>query len=196
MLRELQRFETSPQCTTATMLASITDSVRRLFKISALIAKATTRDRHTTAMAKVDCSMYRPYYAAHVRAKMSGRNPPEWMVSRMTEATLKRRQFVQYTDGHYQRLKDEKEELAPAAVEKSVAAQTKASTVGEIDLNAADDGFDDLHSITTAATTVDGGDGFSGLKVPALAIYTVPGEHFLCPVCHTTKCFNGQLAWK
>lgn len=196
VLRELDRFETSTQCTATAMLASIADQVRRLFKISALIAKATTRDRHALAEAKVDCSMFRPFDAAHVQAKFSGRKVPPWMLERMTNATLKRRQYVLYTNQHHERIRDHGQEPSAAALAKSVVARTKASTLGPVDLAAPDDDFDDLQSSVAGATTVDGGDGFSRLKVPDLALYTKASEHFSCPLCHTIRRFNGQLGWK
>ena len=101
-----------------------------------------------------------------------------------------------YTGDHHARLQDDNQTSPATAVDRSVVAGTKASTLGPVNLDVREDGFDDLHSITTAATTADGGDGFSGLQVPSLGRYTKAGEYFSCPVCKITQRFNGQLAFK
>lgn len=196
MLNELSRFETSARCTTASLLASVRDLIRRLFKISALIAKATTRDRHAVAETKVDCSIYRQYDAAHVRAKFTKAGMPDWIIERMTNATLKRRQFVMYTDQHDQRLQDYHDKMSISGLAQSLVADTKASTLGKLDLSAPEEAFDDLQSMATATTSANNGDTFTGISVPPIREYAELGEHFSCPVCHTTQRFNGQQAWK
>jgi hypothetical protein len=145
----------------------------------------------------------------------------EWLAKRLGRANTKRRQFIAYSchrealNKHTSRdsMPPRKVNGDPASVPaqehssigrsacypdatKSSAAQTKATTIANVDPDAFDYGYDDARSCTTVATSVVDGQYFSGLQVPQLVDYTKFGEHFICPLCRTSQRFNGQKAWR
>jgi hypothetical protein len=121
---QLLGFETSSTCTASWLLASLEASVRRLFTISSMIAKSTTRDKF--ARAEVNCRLqrYEPYDIAHVREKLKKNradnhgeaeeeeeNDPKtefqanlWLADRLGKANTKRRQFLAYSRNHREAL--------------------------------------------------------------------------------------------
>jgi hypothetical protein len=168
--------------------------------------------------------MYERFDVQHVREKVnhaSGR-ANEGLVMRLGKANTSRRQFLAYSrehnaelsgidlyddqswdEGHTKREPNDTSEkrsigqsVLRSEMTKQSAAPTKASTVGIVDPNAFDYGLDDARSCTTVATSIVDGKAFSGLKVPELAQYAKPGEHFICPLCQTIQRFNGQVAWR
>ncbi|GAB7336154.1 hypothetical protein MBLNU13_g08932t2 [Cladosporium sp. NU13] len=203
MMMQLLGLQTSKKCTTSWLAASLDDTLRRLFHLSSLITKSSTRDKF------------------HVREKVkhaSGR-ADEGLVTRLGKANTSRRQFIAYSHEHNAELShldpDHDQEsdqrhaehamsdknsighsVLRSEITKQSAVPTKASTLGFLDPNAFDYGLDDARSCTTVATSIVDGQAFSGLKVPELAQYAEPGEHFICPLCQTVQRFNGQVAWR
>lgn len=224
LVLQLLDFETSKTCTTSWLHASLDNAVSRLFRISALIAKATTTDKFARAEIKYNLSMYEPYDIDHIREKVEAAKglAPPWLISRLGKANTKRRHFLVYSREHREDLSNESawmsavsqkeryepidktpyfeslRELSSGRSEgtKISVAPTKASTVGQIDPDAFDYGADDAQSFTTVATSVVDGQAFSALNVPALEKYASPGAHFVCPLCHTMQRFNGQKGWR
>ena len=221
---QLLGLKTSKRCTTSYLAASIDDSLRRLFHLSSLITKSSTRDKFVRAEVKCRLGMYEDYDIQHVREKVkhaSGR-ADEILVTRLGKANTSRRQFIAYSHEHNAELShldpdDDKslgqgqtkrgrnstsgkssigKSVLHSEITKQSAVPTKASTVGLVDPNAFDYGLDDARSCTTVATSIVDGQAFSGLKVPELAHYAKPGEHFICPLCQTVQRFNGQVAWR
>lgn len=224
MMVQLLGLQTSKRCTTSYLAASIDDSLRRLFHLSSLITKSSTRDKFVRAEVKCRLGMYEDYDIQHVREKVkhaSGR-ADEGLVTRLGKANTSRRQFIAYSHEHnaeLSHLDPDDDKLSgqghpkrghnstsdKSSIGRSVfrsektkqsAVPTKASTVGLVDPNAFDYGLDDARSCTTVATSIVDGQAFSGLKVPDLAHYAKPGEHFICPLCQTVQRFNGQVAWR
>jgi hypothetical protein len=223
MMLQLLGLQTSKSCTNSWLSASIDDSLRRLFHLSSLITKSTTRDKYARAESKCKLEMYESYDIQHIREKVThaGGKADEGLLKRLGKANTSRRQFIAYTREHNAELshpaQDENVSLvrgplenkhAESSGQKSVgrsimqsemtkqsAVPTRASTIGPVDPNAFDFGADDARSCTTVATSIVDGQAFSGLKVPELSRYAKPGEHFLCPLCQTLQRFNGQIAW-
>lgn len=221
MMMQLLGLQTSKKCTTSWLAASLDDTLRRLFHLSSLITKSSTRDKFVRAQVKCRLGMYEYYDIQHVREKVkyaSGR-ADEGLVTRLGKANTSRRQFIVYSHEHNAELShldpDDNQEsdqthakhgmsdknsidhsVLRSEATKQSAVPTKASTVGFVDPNAFDYGLDDARSCTTVATSIVDGQAFSGLKVPELAQYANPGEHFICPLCQTVQRFNGQVAWR
>lgn len=224
MMMQLLGLQTSKKCTTSWLAASLDDTLRRLFHLSSLITKSSTRDKFVRAEAKCRLEMYERYDVQHVREKVdraSGR-ADEGLVTRLGKANTSRRQFLAYSrehnaelsrldpdddepsdQGHAKRgfngMSDKRsigQSVLHSEITKQSAVPTKASTVGVVNPNAFDYGLDDARSCTTVATSIVDGQAFSGLKVPELAHYAKPGEHFICPLCQTAQRFNGQIAWR
>ena len=224
MMMQLLGLQTSKKCMASWLAASLDDALRRLFHLSSLITKSSTRDKFVRAKVKCRLEMYESYDVQHVREKVnyaSGR-ADEGLVMRLGKANTSRRQFIAYSHEHNAELSrfdledkkssdqdhakrghhgaSDKSSVGQSArrseMTKQSAVPTKASTVGFVDPNAFDYGLDDARSCTTVATSVVDGQAFSGLKVPELAHYAKPGEHFICPLCQTVQRFNGQIAWR
>jgi hypothetical protein len=223
MMLQMLGLQTSKNCTNSWLSSSIDDSLRRLFHLSSLITKSTTRDKFARAESKCRLEMYESYDIQHIREKVTraGGKTNERLFKRLGKANTSRRQFIAYArehnaelshptqngnvliaHGHVERKQEtsgDRESIGKSILQSEItkpsAVPTKASTVGPVDPNAFDFGADDARSCTTVATSIVDGQAFSGLKVPELSRYAKPGEHFLCPLCQTLQRFNGQIAW-
>jgi len=220
LVLEFAEFETSEDCRDSWLLASISDTIARLLKLSALLSKSSARDRFAKAQTASSTKFDERYDVAHVIAKFGGHGAELWLLSRLGKANAMRRQYLSYCRTHHEKLsippvhpnagevdtnRNYCDQVAPslpdtgwiARSSKASAVQTKASTLGPVDLEAHDDGFDDTRSYTTLATSM-GNDACNGrrLKVPSLTDYCTAGEVFECPYCCTLGKFNGQLSWK
>jgi hypothetical protein len=121
---QLLGFETSSTCTASWLLASLEAIVRRLFTISSMIAKSTTRDKFARAEVNCRLQIYESYDIAHVREKLKktradhqgGKEEEEengieigiqanlWLADRLGKANTKRRQFLAYSRSHREAL--------------------------------------------------------------------------------------------
>jgi hypothetical protein len=224
MMMQLLGLQTSRSCTTSWLSASIDDTLRRLFHLSSLITKSSTRDKFVRARMKHRLEMYEPYDVQHVQEKVRYANgrADESLMIRMGKANTSRRQFIVYSREHNDELSrtnqkddtssdqdrakrgynDTSDEISVgrtilrSEMTKQSAAPTKASTVGLFNPDVFDYGLDDARSCTTVATSIVDGQALSGLKVPELTQYATPGEHFICPLCQTVQRFNGQTTWR
>lgn len=225
MMMQLLGLQTSTKCTISWLSASLDDTLRRLFHLSSLITKSSTRDKFARAEVKCKLQMYETYDVQHVHEKVrhAGGRAGDALIKRLGKANTNRRHFIKYSRSHATELGHEIEghrssldeasthltydevggdsrsdgrSLGQSERTKRSEAPTKASTIGLIDPDAFDYGLDDAQSTTTVATSIVDGQAFSGLKVPDLTQYTIPGEHFICPICHTVQHFNGQMSWR
>jgi hypothetical protein len=209
MMMQLLGLQTSRSCATSWLSASLDDTLRRLFHLSALISKSATRDKFARAEVKCRLEMYEAYDIQHVREKVAyaGGRANAVLVKRLGKANTSRRQFIAYSRKHTAEINDTAHidaskkspygpSVGPSERTKVTDALTKASTLGPINPNEFDHGLDDARSCTTVATSIVDGRAFSGLKVPELAQYAKPGVHFICPLCRTCQRFNGQSAWR
>jgi hypothetical protein len=224
MMMQLLGLQTSNSCTASWLSASLDDALRRLFHLSSLITKSSTRDKF--ARAEVTCRLqaFEPFDIRHVHEKFvcSGGRVDTVLMERLGKANTRRRQFIAYSRkhadelGHFAQVEDisldpdltEKSQHTSSEVRsnghfpnkseksKKSEAPTKASTIGPVNINAFDYGLDDARSCTTVATSIVDGKAFSGLKVPELTQYAKRGEHFRCVLCQANQCFNGQSAWR
>jgi hypothetical protein len=223
-MMQLLGLQTSKSCTSSWFSASVDDTLRRLFHLSALISKSSTRDRFARAELKCRLAMYEVYDVRHVREKVAyaGGRADVTLINRLGRANTSRRQFITYSRKHAAELNHTAQwaaclpdqgigqlehndaprknpydqSVTQSEKTKKSAAPTKASTLGPINPNEFDYGLDDARSCTTVATSVVDGKAFSGLKVPELTQYAEPGVHFICPLCQTYQRFNGQTAWR
>ena len=223
-MMQLLGLQTSKSCTSSWLSASLDDTLRRLFHLSALISKSYTRDKFARAELKCRLEMYEAWDVRHVREKVAcaGGRADVALVKRLGKANTSRRQFITYSRKHAAELNynaqwgdclpnqglielehndtlrknPHDQSITQSEKTKKSAAPTKASTLGPIDPNEFDYGLDDARSCTTVATSIVDGAAFSGLKVPELAQYAKPGVHFICPLCRTYQCFSGQAAWR
>jgi hypothetical protein len=223
-MMQLLGLQTSKSCTTSWLSASMDDTLRRLFHLSALISKSSTRDKFARAALRCRLEMYEAYDVQHCREKVAhaGGRADAVLVKRLGKANTSRRQFIAYSRKHTAELNHTAQgeyhlpdqglvepghvdasdkapygkSVGPSERTKVTDAQTKASTLGPINPDEFDYGLDDARSCTTVATSIVDGKAFSGLKVPELTQYTKPGVHFICPLCRTYQRFNGQTAWR
>ncbi|KAM0715320.1 hypothetical protein Q7P37_008818 [Cladosporium fusiforme] len=224
LVMQLLGCETSKTCTASWLRASLDNAIGRLFRISSLIAKATTRDKFARAESKCSLRVFEPYDIDHIQEKVKAASgkASAWLINRMGKANTKRRQFLTYSQQHREELSKDsiwsneeaeeeqcgsngKSRCYEAHLERSTGlsegtkislAPTKASTVGQFDPGAFDYGLDDARSYTTVATSIVDGQAFTAMKVPGLEKFASPGEHFVCPLCQTVQRFNGQASWK
>ena len=201
----------------------MTDAVSRLFKLSKLLGKYTTRDRHAKAEVARDAKLDDFYDIAHVKNKFEDATAEPWLLERLGRAITKRRQFIRYCHHHREKLADKLAHVpkrqenaaddqradivqsvhpsvprtsAATAVSKPSMVLTTASTLGPVNVDAVDDGFDDAKSFSTMATSLHEDSDKYCLSVPRLGEFTTPGVPFECPYCLTIQTFNGQRGWK
>jgi hypothetical protein len=224
MMMQLLGLQTSNSCTTSWLSASLDDTLRRLFHLSALITKSSTRDKFARAELKCRLQVYETYDIQHVCEKVAhaGGQADTILVKRLGKANTSRRQFILYSHKHNAELshatqgeddspdqglmkhghnyvsdkRSNGQSVIRSEKTKASDAPTKASTIGPVNPNTFDHGFEDAQSYTTVATSIADGRAFSGLKVTELTHYAKPGEHFLCPLCQTMQRFIGQSAWR
>jgi hypothetical protein len=70
MMLQMLGLQTSKNCTNSWLSASIDDSLRRLFHLSSLITKSTTRDKFARAESKCRLEMYESYDIQHIRTSV------------------------------------------------------------------------------------------------------------------------------
>lgn len=214
-------LKTSEECQETWWSASLSDLVSRLFKVSKLVGKSTTTDRHARAEATRAVPFASIYDVAHVQHKFEKLSATPWLAQRLGESNAKRRNYFRWCRTHREKLagplvshSDEaKPNLRDRCVAKSTllsipmtSAQTAdsrpsnvhtvASTLGFVDMQAVDDGFDDTCSISTMATSVFEDQGSHALSVPKLTDIAEPGVDFECPYCLTIQKLNGDRGWR
>lgn len=203
LVLQLLGFKTSPSCKSTWMFVSVSEAIRRLFSISTLISKLTTRDRFARAEEKCKLQHYETFDVEHVREKLK-QTPRladrQWLGEKLGKANTKRRQYIAYCEGHRAEIAGDTFELGdhvePPGSAKASLVPTKASTIGPPGNIGFDHGFDDTRSMTTVATSLAGAGNWTYLTVPDLSSYAEQGEHFKCPLCQTMQRFSGQIGWK
>lgn len=217
LVRELSGIETSTHCKQSWWIASISDTISRLFKFSTLLAKSTTRDRYVRAEAVTIDKLDDHFDVAHTKAKFAGCKAEDWLLERLGKAITKRRMFFLYCREHRYKLSRDTESALrrdkdtqrghthynqsggksklDMAHTIASAVQTKASTLGAVNLTAIDSGFDDNRSFSTLATTVHTSPRHR-TRVPDLSDFGTFGEPFECPYCRVICNFSGPYTWK
>lgn len=206
LVYEILGLKTSEQCEKAYWSSSISYLIGRLFRLSKLIAKSTTTDRHARAEAVRDDPFDNSYDIAHLQHKFPKLAAKPWLLRRLGEANGKRRNFFRYCRTHREKLAAEpsirsqkpEKDGAKSAINSipKTFAKTSASTVGPVNLQAVDDAFDDPGCFTTAAISVTEDQVEHALSVPSLASVAEPGTDFECPYCLTIAKFNGQRGFR
>lgn len=221
MVLELAGFDTSEECKDSSLIASISDTISHLFRLSSRLAKSTTRDRWAKAQSAKLPKFDDTYDIAHALEKFASCQD-HLVLFRLAQANVQRRQYILYCREHRDKLAAVSTRGAARQADVSLraldcsridgalpperalqkgtshtsAVQTTASTLGPVDLNAFDDGFDDSRSKSTLATSLGQSPTIDVLRVPELGSISVLGELFECPYCYTFQRFNGQTAWR
>ncbi|KAK3658704.1 hypothetical protein LTR56_001575 [Elasticomyces elasticus] len=219
LISELSDLATSHECKDSWLIASISDTIARLFKISSLLSRFTSTDRFAKAESARLPELDVRYDVAHMHGKFAACQTEHWLLDRLGTANTKRRQTIIYCREHRERLAElpniRKEtttilpfpdkvstvqtyhELAPKTQSSRPSVMvTTASTLKPIHTIPIDDGFDDSRSFSTMATSLTASSSRHRLKIPALADVGKVSEPFECPYCYTMQRFNGPLSWR
>ncbi|KAK3075789.1 hypothetical protein LTR53_000614 [Teratosphaeriaceae sp. CCFEE 6253] len=222
LLLDMADLGTSQECQESWLVASVADTITRLFKLSHLLAKFTSTDRFTKAESAKLPQLDPRHDVARMHDKFATCQAPGWLLNRLGQANTKRRQALLYCREHRDKIAGPPKQtrhfsgllepghdagLAQQALSEYTAemktqishlsaVQTTASTLKPIESIPVDDGFDDSRSFSTVATSVAGTDSQYTLRVPRLEDLGSIGEHFQCPLCCTIQRFNGQLSWR
>ena len=204
---------------------SVSDSITSLMKVSALLRKATNRDRYAQALASKHDALpleYAGFDRRHVAEKFPKVQQQQWLYDRLANAITVRRRFLRYAQRHQKRIAHEPVDvtagqpgelafrLAPSQTPKSSSApktatatalSTAASTLqvqklAGLDLNRLDDDDDDNISQATSFVSEAGPDDEYMSKVIELDKLTKHREPFECPYCHGMVQFRNQRAWR
>ncbi|KAK3698106.1 hypothetical protein LTR37_017064 [Vermiconidia calcicola] len=220
LAQEILGLTTSAECQESWIFASLSDAVSRLFRVSKLIGRSTTSDRHAKAETAGDAKFDESYDTAHVKHKFVDAKAESWLLDRLGKANTKRRQYFRYCQNHrewiaggihskltmapnvqlgsnvHHRGSSYRTQPTPTLGSKPSVMKSAASTLGPVDLSAVDVGFDDTATVTTAVTNTYGDQDSRPLPVPKLVDIAESGTDFECPYCHTIQKFNGQRGWK
>lgn len=205
---------------------TVGDSLTSLLKVSALIRKATTRDRYALAVASKNDVLPEQYAAFdknHVLEKFPKTASTEWLYERLASAITQRRRYLRYAQGHQNRVANDKavqhaaekqNTPAPAPARKEqdrvsvgntltrTLASTKASTlfkakVAETNLENPDVDDDDNISHATSFISTASGKGDPGrAQVVKLEDLTKDYEPFECPYCRGIVQCKNQRSWR
>ena len=202
---------------------SISDSITSLLKVSALLRKATTRDRYAQALASEHDTLpaeYRAFDRKHVAEKFPKLQQQQRLCERLADAITMRRSFLRYAQRHQHRIAQGKVEIkgpvyvaipaAPSQAQRSSSAprthttkvvSTAASTLqiqklAELNLDQLDMDDDDNISQATSFISETGPDNDHKSHVIELDKLTKRGEPFECPYCRGMVHFKHQRAWR
>jgi hypothetical protein len=198
-----------PQSEAHELSLSVADSITSLLKVSALLRKATTRDRFAKAVAAAgDKPLPHLFDLRHVQEKYPKAAGKPWLLERLGRAITQRREYLRYIRSHRTKLAGG----VPTAVQTSPHSKlaldtslipgpgtasdrptqtaTNASTVlaDRISPQAfagpiIEDDDDAYSSATTQASFREGDDDNDKLHVPSLKTLAKDGEPFECPYC-------------
>ncbi|KAK3073076.1 hypothetical protein LTR53_005653 [Teratosphaeriaceae sp. CCFEE 6253] len=223
LLLEMADLGTSQDCQESWLVASVADTITRLFKLSHLLAKFTSTDRFTKAESAKLPQLDPLHDVARMQDKFSTCQAPGWLLSRLGRANTKRRQALLYCREHRDKIAGPptkqirrlsglldpghdtslaRQALSEYTAEMKTqishpsAIQTTASTLKPMESVPIDDGFDESRSLSTVATSLAGADSRYALRVPRLEDVATVSEHFQCPLCCTIQRLNGQLSWR
>ena len=214
-------INTSTECQESLLYGSISDAITRLFEITKLVGKSTTRDRHAKADVAKDNPIHEFYDIAHVHYKFCNGKTCPLLLERLGKANAKRREYFWYCRTHRNRLAVEakyvqtrEDKLWHARKEtacfshlaslprtaartegtKPSMVETSASTLGPVNLKNVDDVFDEIRSNSTMANSVFGNKENDLLSIPKLVDVASPGTDFECPLFASCRGF-GSFTW-
>ncbi|KAK5701314.1 hypothetical protein LTR17_022686 [Elasticomyces elasticus] len=199
---------------------SVHDSITSLLKVSALLRKATTRDRYAKAAASVgDDLLPSTFDVQHVREKYRKVADVPWLSERLGRAITQRREYLRYARDHHTKIAkgsrsrpdymlDKRRAtmlMPPGATtisERGTLATTIASTVfaERVTLQAlsAQEIEDDDDAYSQASTQVSYRDrekDADKLSIIALSSLSHDGAPFECPYCRGVVQFKHEKAF-
>ncbi|KAI0146972.1 hypothetical protein GGR57DRAFT_478199 [Xylariaceae sp. FL1272] len=168
--------------------------IRNLLKTSILIRHATTRDRFTKALTVSAPLLDVPdiNYVTERYPKLNEEGS-KWLGTRLGQANAKRRQFLQYSREHSDR-------LAGPSEDGLSQTKTTASTLDAVKLQTmlgqfADDN-NETKSLTSASETSQFTKNELQLPFPSLDVVSSGAEAFQCPFCCRVQSFTEEREWK
>ncbi|MCJ1354333.1 MAG: hypothetical protein MMC33_004321 [Icmadophila ericetorum] len=169
----------------------VSQIVTLLFKLSRSLRKSRWSNRYSKSE-HIDVSHYEQYYISHIKEKFP--KVPTFLMQRLAQGLLRRRQYFMYREMHAAKLAHDEEVDAPAP------SETMASTFVDPQTNkayqAASTDLEDLQSVmseTSFAASV----GTSGtISVPSMPREAADGQHFECPFCRKIEVVKDTHAWK
>ncbi|KAL8365101.1 hypothetical protein RB595_004089 [Gaeumannomyces hyphopodioides] len=203
------------------LMEEIGDALRGLFRAGVLVRKASARDRFAHALKVSRGQFLAQFDLEYVEQKFSklrrSREESAWLIRRLGNANIKRRQVQKYYRDHKARLaagesqameKDlgdvEARQMQTRLVHEEDEGRTervssKATTLvpGQLQMQLQEatlpEENDDSMSLTSAVTTFEKG---ATLKLPRLATLSPHGEPFECPICFVLCACTTEKAWK
>lgn len=204
---------------------SVGDSLRSLLKVSALLRKATTRDRYALAAASKHDTLpneYDWYDHRHVCEKFPKTVQQTWLCERLAKAITQRRRYLRYAQKHEKRVARapttsvdvplqpptessshvrDKDDRSFGHTLTATAASTKASTlhVDQVAIaklaNIKAEDDDNVSQATSFISVATEGNP-DRAQVVKLQDLAKQNEPFLCPYCRGIVHFKNQRAWR
>ncbi|KAK7917787.1 hypothetical protein PG985_011395 [Apiospora marii] len=187
----------SPVDEFAVLIEVMSQSLAFLFRLAVLVKAPGSDNRWNRALQRTD-PFPDDFDYNHAIAKYSyleTDNDGKKLARRIAQASIRRRQFIQYSRDHTANLSSDArpsvtndratERVSSKATTLPPAMNLSTLSVQEVD--------DDLESLMTASTTFDTD---KKLRLPLLSSLSPEGEAFQCPICFTIRQFNREKAWK
>ncbi|ORY13202.1 hypothetical protein BCR34DRAFT_276309 [Clohesyomyces aquaticus] len=188
------------------LLSNTAEITTCLMRLSMAIRNPAPHDQFKES-GLVDTSHFEAFDIDHVRGKFP--KAEEWFTVRLGKAISRRRQYLQYRDGHRKRLGQGLEtiETAPSSdeaatttisqdkIESTVASSIPLAlkaTESRIGL-AEDECYEDILSQTSYASTSDNSER---LRPPPVPKQARDGNPFECPVCFRIIAVRQVAAWQ
>lgn len=173
------------------VVSFVKDTIRSLLRLSATIQNPAPSDRYLAARG-LAASYYEQFDVKHVGEIYSGR-APEFLIHRLGKANTARRQFLEYSKTHREKLKNTgaagKGFVDTAStVATSVPGKFKQPGVDWTQVEYPDD-----VSQTTINTSAPGAKHLDVVPFPANANYE---EEFECPLCFCIVLIRDWRQWK
>lgn len=191
---------TSRESEALSILSMVSECMKALFRIGALVRKATSRDRFEGALQQSEFSFTPQFDVNHVQEKYPklASQDSRWLASRLGGANAKRRQFINYVQDRKAKLEvqDINHAVGVARTMKSSKATTfvvpgglSTSEFLHLPIGIEDDSV----SLVSAST---GFNSDTNLRLPGLAELGPNGSYFECPICFTLQSFRMEKSWK
>ncbi|OQV03201.1 hypothetical protein CLAIMM_08276 [Cladophialophora immunda] len=202
---------------------AVTDNISHLFRLSTVIRSSTTRDRYARAAAATKEAFSGQYDIAHISHKFPklARDENEWLLRRLGEANVWRRQYFWYMREHHQKLaetglehglledtvrpsektgvptRDRAGFKNPVARETppSQLAPTTASTLIENTTGLLQP-LDESRSQASYATTINETNISSVSRIMSLQAASEHQPDFLCPYCWIIQRHSQEKSWR
>lgn len=121
--------DTEPSSELHELCLSVSDTITSLLKASALLRRATGRDRYAKAAAVKDDTFLEQFDIQHVAAMFPKVELQPWLRDRLGKANIQRRQYLRYARKHHDKMTHEPTFTADVTADQSKLSEEDAPKI-------------------------------------------------------------------